>query len=93
MKKTLYQKMRTVKAKVCEGKATLTDFNTAAAAYKSDAVSKGNKSPAEADKTVSAVKSAGCPIGSAKVSGAKSTKGKKAVGKAGKTGKKAGKRK
>ena len=77
MKKTLYQKMRTVKAKVCEGKATLTDFNTAAAAYKSDAVSKGNKSPAEADKTVSAVKSAGCPVVAGKVSG---TKGKKEVG-------------
>lgn len=74
MKKTLYQKMRTVKSKVCEGKATLTDFNTAAAAYKSDAVAKGNKSPAEADKTISTVKSAGCPVGTAKVSGAKGKK-------------------
>ena len=65
-KKTLYQKLRSVKKKNCEGKATAAELTKADNAYAADAVSKGNKTQAEAKQVVADVKAAGCPISGTK---------------------------
>ena len=65
-KKTLYQKLRSVKKKNCEGKATAADLTAAGKDYVADAVAKGNKTNAEAKQVVADVKAAGCPIAGTK---------------------------
>ena len=64
-KKTEYMKLRSVKKKHCEGKATTADLNTAADKYVDHAVSKG-KTKAEAKAIVSAVKAQGCSVSGTK---------------------------
>lgn len=69
-KKTAYMKLRTAKKNLCLGKISMADFNTAATAYKNDAVAKG-KSATDANAVVTKVKNAGCTIA---VSGARRRK-------------------
>ena len=65
-KVTLYQKMRSTKAKVCAGKATAADLTAAANKYIDHAVSKTGKTKAAAQAIVTKVRNAGCPVSGTK---------------------------
>ena len=54
-KVTLFQKLRTMKKKVCEGKATAADLTAAAKKYVDHAVTKNGKTNAAAQAVVTEI--------------------------------------